>query len=77
MLRKSYPDYYISKNKIELTPEINVDQVLAEVHKKYQKQPVNTVDGVKIEFDKEIQSPSSASIAKVRVAPQPIILQKK
>jgi phosphomannomutase len=53
MLRKSYPDYYISKNKIELTPEINVDQVLAEVHKKYQKQPVNTVDGVKIEFDKE------------------------
>jgi len=53
MLRKSYPDYYISKNKIELTPEINVDEVLAEVHKKYQKQPVNTVDGVKIEFDKE------------------------
>lgn len=53
MLRKSYPEYYISKNKIELTPEINVDQVLAEVHKKYQKQPVNTVDGVKIEFDKE------------------------
>jgi phosphomannomutase len=53
MLRKSYPDYYISKNKIELTPEINVDLVLAEVHKKYQKQPVNTVDGVKIEFDKE------------------------
>lgn len=53
MLRKSYPDYYISKNKIELTPEINVDEVLAKVHKKYEKQPVNIVDGVKIEFDKE------------------------
>lgn len=53
MLRSSYPDYFISKNKIELTPEIDVDKVLAEIKKKYQKQPVNTVDGVKIEFDKE------------------------
>lgn len=53
MLRASYPDYYISKNKIELTPEINVDQVLEQVKNKYKKQPVNTVDGVKIEFDKE------------------------
>lgn len=53
MLRKSYPDYYISKNKIELTPEIDVDKVLAEIRTKYKKQPVNTIDGVKIEFDKE------------------------
>lgn len=53
MLRKSYPNYYISKNKIELTPEINVDKVLLSVKDKYAKQPVNTVDGVKIEFDKE------------------------
>lgn len=53
MLRKSYPNYYISKNKIELTPEINVDKVLENVKNKYAKQPVNTVDGVKIEFDKE------------------------
>lgn len=53
MLRKSYPDYYISKNKIELTPEINVDNVLSKIRNKYKKQPVNTVDGVKIEFDKE------------------------
>ena len=53
MLRKSYPNYYISKNKIELTPEINVDKVLVSVKDKYSKQPVNTVDGVKIEFDKE------------------------
>lgn len=53
MLRKSYPNYFISKNKIELTPEINVDKVLESVKTKYKKQPVNTVDGVKIEFDKE------------------------
>ncbi len=53
MLRKSYPGYFISKNKIELTPQINVDKVLAEVSKKYKKQPINTIDGVKIEFDKE------------------------
>jgi len=53
MLRKSFPNYYISKNKIELTPEIDVDKVLVSVKDKYAKQPVNTVDGVKIEFDKE------------------------
>ena len=53
MLRASYPDYYISKNKIELTPEINVDGVLDGIKSKYSSQPVNTIDGVKIEFDKE------------------------
>lgn len=53
MLRSSYPNYFISKNKIELTPEIDVDRVLVKVKEKYSKQPVNTVDGVKIEFDKE------------------------
>ena len=53
MLRASYPDYYISKNKIELTPEINVDEVLEGVKKKYAAQPINTIDGVKIEFNKE------------------------
>lgn len=53
MLRASYPDYFISKNKIELTPEINVDDILGGVQEKYKKNPVNTVDGVKIEFDKE------------------------
>jgi phosphomannomutase len=53
MLRASYPNYFISKNKIELTPEINVDEVLDKIKDKYKKQPVNTIDGVKIEFDKE------------------------
>ncbi|MEO8150198.1 MAG: phosphoglucosamine mutase [Bacteroidia bacterium] len=53
MLRAKYPDYYISKNKIELTPEINVDEVLKYIRDRYKKKPVNTIDGVKIEFDKE------------------------
>lgn len=53
MLRSKYPNYHISKNKIELTKEINVDEILSGVKEKYGKQPVNTTDGVKIEFDKE------------------------
>lgn len=53
MLRSSYPDYHISKNKIELTPEINVDKILDSIREKYKKQPINMVDGVKIEFEKE------------------------
>lgn len=53
MLRSSYPDYHISKNKIELTQGINVDEILSGIQEKYRKQPINTIDGVKIEFDKE------------------------
>lgn len=52
-LRKSYPNYVISKNKIELTPDIDVDNVLKTMAEKYKNQPVNTIDGVKIEFGKE------------------------
>ncbi len=52
-LRRTYPNYVISKNKIELTPAINVDEVLKKVKELYANQPVNTVDGVKIEFGNE------------------------
>lgn len=52
-LRASYPSYYISKNKIELTPEVNVDDILVQMQERYKKHPINTIDGVKIEFDKE------------------------
>lgn len=51
MLRASYPNYFISKNKVELTPELNVDEVLERITKKYERQPINTIDGVKIEFE--------------------------
>ncbi|MGB3469073.1 MAG: phosphoglucosamine mutase [Cyclobacteriaceae bacterium] len=52
-LRAKYPNYFISKNKIELTPDIDVDDVLERIKEQYKNNPVNTVDGVKIEFDKE------------------------
>ena len=52
-LKATYPGYFISKNKIELTPEINADQVLSEINKKYSANPINTIDGVKIDFENE------------------------
>lgn len=53
MLRANYPSYHISKNKIELSNGMDVDNILLEIQEKYKKQPINTIDGVKIEFDKE------------------------
>lgn len=53
VLRASYPAYFISKNKITLTPEMDIDALLAEVEKRYQNQPHSTIDGLKIEFDKQ------------------------
>lgn len=50
-IRNTYPSYYISKNKIELSDDLNVDKILEEIEKKYAKQPLLTIDGVKIEFD--------------------------
>ncbi len=52
-LRDSYPTYVISKNKIELTPQIDVDEVLREMEAKHSDQQVNTIDGVKIDFPTE------------------------
>ena len=52
-LRDSYPAYTISKNKIELTPETDVDHVLKSMAERYKDQEVDTTDGVKIYIDKE------------------------
>ncbi|HXD78367.1 MAG TPA: phosphoglucosamine mutase [Puia sp.] len=52
-LRKKYPDYFISKNKIELRQGIDVPAVLEKIKKKYKNHPVNTDDGLKIEFDSD------------------------
>ena len=52
-LKASFNSYHISKNKIELTPEIDVDQILQKIQEKFKDQPINTIDGVKIEFDRE------------------------
>jgi len=50
-LKKSYPDYAIVKDKIQLTPEIDVDHLLSETAKVYASDKLNTVDGLKIDFD--------------------------
>ena len=49
-LRASYPQYYMSKNKIELTPQIDVDAILEGMTKKYKNENISTIDGVKIDF---------------------------
>ena len=52
-LRDSYPKYCISKNKIQLTPEIDVDSLLQTMADRYKHEEVDTTDGVKIYIDKE------------------------
>jgi len=51
--RSRYPDYFISKNKIELEKNIDVKSIFQKIKEKYQKNPVNTEDGLKIEFDSD------------------------
>ena len=52
-LRASYPEYYMSKNKIELTPQIDVDAILVAMTEKYKNEDITTIDGVKIDFASE------------------------
>lgn len=52
-LKAEYPHYFISKNKIDLTPDLDLGKVLDGIRKKYQNQPINSEDGVRIEFDSE------------------------
>lgn len=49
-LKKSYPQYFISKNKIELTPELDVDSVLDRIKQEYRHEKITDIDGVKIDF---------------------------
>ncbi len=52
-LRNSYPSYFMSKNKIQLTPQINVDVILSKMQQFYKNEQVSTIDGVKIDFKTE------------------------
>ncbi|NER16749.1 phosphoglucosamine mutase [Spongiivirga citrea] len=49
-IRASYPAYFMSKNKIQLTPELDVDGILKTMAEKYQNEDISTIDGVKIDF---------------------------
>lgn len=53
MLRATYPSYHISKNKIELDANLDLDSVLENLQLKYAKNKFSTIDGLKIEFDNE------------------------
>lgn len=50
-LKKEYPQYSIAKNKIQLTPDINVDAILTAIKEKYKNERITDIDGVKIDFD--------------------------
>jgi phosphomannomutase len=50
-LRDSYPNYFISKNKIQLISEIDVDNILSTLEEKYKEEQITTIDGLKIDFD--------------------------
>lgn len=52
-LRRTYPDYFISKNKLELEAGVDVKEIFEKIKAKYKNQPVNTEDGLKIEFDND------------------------
>ena len=52
-LRETYPSYHMSKDKIALTPELDVDHILAQVEEKYRDMPHSTIDGVKVDFDQK------------------------
>ena len=52
-LRESYPSYFMSKNKIQLTPQIDVDNILEVMANTYKSEDVSTIDGVKINFETE------------------------
>ena len=52
-LRGSFPDYFISKNKIELGHGVNVSTIFDKIKKKYKNNPINTEDGLKIEFEND------------------------
>jgi phosphomannomutase len=51
--RASLPQYFMSKNKITLTPELDIDNLLAKMEEKYKNEEHSTIDGLKIDFENE------------------------
>ena len=67
-LRKSFPTYFIAKNRIDLTPSTDVDAILAKVKDLYKNETVNDIDGVKIDFaDKSVHLRKSNTEPIIRV----------
>jgi len=53
VLRSMYPNYFMSKNKVTVSSPEEADTIIATIKKKYSKQPTNTLDGLRIDFDKD------------------------
>ena len=67
-LRRTYPDYFISKNKIALTADIDIDDILARMKRQYQNEQVTDIDGVKIDFaDRWVHLRKSNTEAIIRI----------
>jgi len=67
-LRAQYPSYFMSKNKVELTPDIDVDGILAKMKANYQSEKVTDIDGVKIDFaDRWVHLRKSNTEAIIRI----------
>jgi phosphomannomutase len=76
-LRAQYPSYFIAKQKVELTPEIDVDAILEQVKNQYAQYDVNTIDGVKIDFpDKWVHLRKSNTEAIVRIYAEAATMQE-
>ncbi|MDR0726243.1 MAG: phosphoglucosamine mutase [Prevotellaceae bacterium] len=52
-LRAQYPDYFVSKNKITLTPDTDIDEILRKIKDKYSQYRISDIDGVRVDFDRE------------------------
>ena len=76
-LRATYPPYFISKNKIELTPGLDVDNILNRMKEKYSHEQVNDIDGVKIDFpDKWVHLRKSNTEPIIRIYSEASTLEK-
>ena len=81
-LRNTYPDYFMSKIKLNSLQDFDLKKIFDHIKKKYKKHPINTEDGLKIEFENDwvhlrtskIQNPSSAYTPKATPKPLPLIL---
>jgi phosphomannomutase len=75
-LRASYPPYFIAKNRIDLTPETDVDAILAKVKELYSQEEINDIDGVKIDFpDKWVHLRKSNTEPIIRVYSEAATMQ--
>jgi phosphomannomutase len=76
-LRNKYPDFYISKNKIELNPDVDTDALFACIKEKYKQQPIIDIDGIRIDFENEwVQLRKSNTEPIIRIYAESDTMQK-